>query len=386
MAPRPTRIVAIGWFGERNLGDDAMLEGLVALLGRAFGEAEITALSADPQATESAYGIRAARLPTPRDGIRAELALAPAMFRADLVTLGGGDLIRETRRNPAPATYWLARLRLAHLLRRPVAVLGISVGELRSPALREEVARGLRACRLVAVRDADSAGRLADLGVEARVMGDLALEAPLSGAIAPATSSAPRPPRIGLVPRAIDDRGPGQDVAAMEAARARLVAALDGVVASTGAEVHVIPFRVRARPGMSDDDAEAGEALASTAATGAAWRRQARPDSAADFASLVAGLDLVVSVRLHGLILAAAAGRPVVGIAYDPKVHGFLSEVGLPEQSIDAGATTADIRQAIERGLGGGDVAARTAAGIAALRARTHDLVPALRAAAGRAT
>jgi polysaccharide pyruvyl transferase WcaK-like protein len=46
---------------------------------------------------------------------------------------------------------------------------------------------------------------------------------------------------------------------------------------------------------------------------------------------LVDGLGLVVSMRLHGLIFAAQAGIPVVGIAYQPKCRRFMAELGLEE-------------------------------------------------------
>jgi len=41
-----------------------------------------------------------------------------------------------------------------------------------------------------------------------------------------------------------------------------------------------------------------------------------------------ANLDLVLGMRLHSLIFAAASGVPAVGICYDPKVEGFLKQVG----------------------------------------------------------
>ncbi|MEW5935139.1 MAG: polysaccharide pyruvyl transferase family protein, partial [Bacillota bacterium] len=42
-------------------------------------------------------------------------------------------------------------------------------------------------------------------------------------------------------------------------------------------------------------------------------------------------LDLVIGMRLHALIFAVAAGVPVVGVSYDPKVESFLAEVGCPQ-------------------------------------------------------
>jgi len=42
--------------------------------------------------------------------------------------------------------------------------------------------------------------------------------------------------------------------------------------------------------------------------------------------SLIGRLDLVVGMRLHSLIMALASGKPVIGIAYDPKVESVLAE------------------------------------------------------------
>jgi polysaccharide pyruvyl transferase WcaK-like protein len=41
----------------------------------------------------------------------------------------------------------------------------------------------------------------------------------------------------------------------------------------------------------------------------------------------ISTMELVVSVRLHGLVYAAGMGVPMVGISYDPKVEGFLREM-----------------------------------------------------------
>ena len=47
-------------------------------------------------------------------------------------------------------------------------------------------------------------------------------------------------------------------------------------------------------------------------------------------AGRIGKMSLVLSVRLHGLILAVRGGVPAVGIAYDPKVSAFCREAGIP--------------------------------------------------------
>ena len=44
----------------------------------------------------------------------------------------------------------------------------------------------------------------------------------------------------------------------------------------------------------------------------------------------VGGLDLAVSLRLHGLVAAVVQSIPCFGVAIDPKIEGFCLQVGIP--------------------------------------------------------
>jgi polysaccharide pyruvyl transferase WcaK-like protein len=379
---RRRRVLAIGWFGENNLGDEAMLEGLLRLLHRALDDPDVTVATRDPADTAASFGTKTMRRPTPAGAGFTNRELLWASLRSDLVTLGGGDLIREQADGAVPALNWLTRIRVPLRLRRPVALLGISVGDLFSPEVIDTVSDYLGRIPLVAARDTTSAARLTELGARhVLTIGDLALEA-LDG-----PPPAPRPangrPRIGVVFREVLGRGRDVPETTDERLQGELAAALDRLVAGVGARVELIPFRTRGTKPRPDDDARAGEDLAAQATTGVDWTRHPRPRSAAEFGQLAAGLDLVIAVRLHGAVLGTAAGRPVVGIAYDAKTTGYLADLGLPEQALRLSATADEIEAAARRTLADPTIVERTCSGVAEMRARTRLVEPVLAALAG---
>ena len=359
-----------------------MLSGLLRLLDRSLRGADVTVATRDPADTAAAFGTRTIRRASPADSGFTNLQLLWTTLRSDLVTLGGGDLIREQADGVVPALNWLARVRVPLRLRRPVALVGVSVGDLFSPPVIETVSDYLRRIPLVAARDGASAARLVELGARRVVtIGDLALEA--LDAPPPAARPSGTRPRIGVVFREILGRGRDVPEATNEGLQTELAEALDRLASGLDAQIELVPFRTRGTKPRPDDDARAGEALAARAVSGTDWIRRARPASASDFARLAAGLDLVIAVRLHGAVLGAGAGRPVVGIAYDTKTTGFLDDLGLPEQALQLGATADEIEAAARRTLSDPSIVDRTCAGVAAMRERTRLIEPVLARLAG---
>ena len=277
------RILVSGYLGLGNLGDEAIFAGLARGLA-ARGHA-VRALSGSPAETRAVHGVPAwHRL---RD-------LPWALGRADAVVSGGGGLLQDAT-SYRSLLYYLGVIRAARATGARVVVFGQSIGPL-SPRGRRAVVRALAGLP-VAVRDAPSQVLLSEAGIDAPRFADTALALPV-GAFG----------RVGgvlLVPRA--------DVAG---ARAGLEAVARDAIAA-GRPVGVVPLQ----SGADEEDADA-----IVSSLPGVERRSA--DTADDALARCAEVDLVVSARLHGLILAARAGVAHVGVAYDPKVGGFLAVSG----------------------------------------------------------
>lgn len=57
---------------------------------------------------------------------------------------------------------------------------------------------------------------------------------------------------------------------------------------------------------------------------------------------LCKGLDLMIAMRLHASILAAAAGTPAIGLVYDPKVSRFFHDLNLPNMCASVSQASAE--------------------------------------------
>ncbi|HKI58159.1 MAG TPA: polysaccharide pyruvyl transferase CsaB [Trueperaceae bacterium] len=274
-----------GYYGYGNLGDEALLAGLVGGL-KARG-IEPVVLSGDPAATSAQLGVVA---------VHRYRGLLPALSRCDALVSGGGGLLQDgtSRRS---LSYYLTVIRLARALGKRVVVYGQSVGPL-SEAGQRRVGRALEGLPL-AVRDAPSVNLLGALGLAAERVADPALLLP-----APAPSGTEGP--VILVPRAGHD-----DLNEALAAAGRLLQ-------QAGLDVAVLALHER-------EDAAATERIAATAP--ASRLVAVTPEQALQH---FADARYVLSARLHGLILAARTGVGFAGLVYDPKVAGFLGDAGAP--------------------------------------------------------
>jgi polysaccharide pyruvyl transferase CsaB len=279
------KVLLSGYYGFGNAGDEALLEGLLTGL-RAAGHKPLV-LSGEPRATTALHGVPA------RHRVRGLLA---ALLECEALVSGGGGLLQD-KTSAASLRYYLGVVRLARLLGKRVVVYAQSLGPL-SPAGKREVARALRGVP-AAARDRASQELLVAMGVPAVLTADPALLLPPPDA--PTGDGKP----LLLIPRAgHPELGDG-------------LAAVGRHFLGQDRRVALLALH------PAEDDGELARLSAATPGAevvAAADHRQAL--------SLVGAAGLVISARLHGLILAAAAGTPFLGLVYDPKVAGFLADAG----------------------------------------------------------
>ena len=338
------RVLILAGDADGNLGDHAILMATCAALRAARPGVEISVVSDQP--LRCRHDFEAAAIPR---GAKGFLRLLAAARRSDLVLCGGGGLFQDDD-SLVKMPYWALRTMLARLLARRVVGYSLGVGPLQAGFSRFCARLAFACMERISVRDARAQGvaqPLASLLVD--IVPDPALSlAPAGRAEAracleaaglvddgrPLIGVAPRrwcPSRRRLVPQKLRATlGLRDDHGGVEGRRlvAVLASALDELVERHGAKIVFLPtYRLQ----HEADDRVADE-VSRALRTGPAT--VLRLDDAALYKAVCAELSLLVAGRMHPAILAAAAGTPVLPLAYNPKFAGLFALLGREEHVV----------------------------------------------------
>lgn len=302
-------IVLSGYYGFDNVGDEAVLAGLIKafreLPGGSMDELRITALSADPASSvqEQGSGIFAADR-------RQAGAVLRAIAGCDLFASGGGSLLQDVT-SAHSIFYYLGVVKAAQLIGKKTIMIAQGIGPLHLARSRKLTASVARRCNAITVRDAASAELLREIGgtiVPPIVTADPAL---LLG------QPSPDHARNGIAVSLRDWPAAGPELAwqVAHALPAGITTISSMRMSASDAAIHQ-QFAQQARSVISDLEFDqrvlerSGRALL---------------DGLIGYASQA---ELVIGMRLHALILAAACGVPAVALSYDPKIDAFMRESG----------------------------------------------------------
>ncbi|HEV7394798.1 MAG TPA: polysaccharide pyruvyl transferase family protein [Burkholderiales bacterium] len=364
-APRIGVIYPSGW---GNLGDEAILQSTFNGIRARWPDAELRAFTLHPARTASNHGVSADELTgitrpmflSPRgDGpfvVRAARGVArrtqripllgaiadagaqltsaivfesTALVRAwqwirtaDLVLAAGGGQLDAAWGGAWGQPYALARWAwLAKKANVPFAFLSVGFGSTKNRLSRTFMRYAVQRAVYCSVRDEGSRKLTAGLGVkrELQVVPDLAFaletKAPLK----------PRRPGydIGLSPMVFLKPGgwPDDDAAKYEG----LVTLWCQLVSDRirkGDRLHIFV----SDPGDMDAVRDVWSRLSESERASCSIIEADSPGALLEF---YRGLDLVISSRLHGVLLAIVAGRPVAALAHERKVRAVMDDAGM---------------------------------------------------------
>jgi GT2 family glycosyltransferase/polysaccharide pyruvyl transferase WcaK-like protein len=357
------RLVFTGPFGAGHLGSEAILLAQVRGFSLRRPGLHVTVASFDP-AGHRALGLDVC-------DARDRNAVGKAITEADLLVVGGGALWRDDEGwNPGdlfapepPALAFYARGPLAAAAAGvPYVLFANGVGPLRSRAAQRAVASLASLASAVSVRNSSSAELLRAGGYA----GPLVVAADPAFAIVPVVESLPprrRAIRIGIVPRiwrrSLDASGLLQVVGH----------GIGSVARARQAEVLLLRFKRSVGADDEDDDMAIYRVAESLLLERDAVHivTPATPEVAAGW---LGSCDAVITMRLHGAILAAVAGVPSVSVVVGPKMEANARRLGLSELAVPLESCSRSlIQRALENALDGGEpLRASVEAGVDAAR------------------
>lgn len=342
-----------GWFGSGNTGDDAILIGLRELLTETLPDAEIIALSTDPQQTRRVCGVDAHPLRSPRQLLAPpwrEIRQYTRLFReADACILSGGTPIYD-HDHLSRAIH--CGLPLA--LRRKLICFGIGVKPISSRRGRSAVKALLGRTASISTRDPDSKLCLRAIGIEGeiQVTGDSALllreRRPPPQALARINSEEERL-RVAVCPRALSPEHKHHYHAPLSETEIRGIRRTLAEAADRLSQAgHLILFIPLHKNHGEDDTVEISRIKSRMREPSVVIDERLSPEGVA---GLLGEMEAVIGMRLHSLILAAARGVPVVSVDYDPKIQGFMEYAGISEYLFRIDEKAEVLVRGVERGM-----------------------------------
>ncbi len=317
--PATKHPLLVGYYGEHNLGDDALLEVLLSQLP--VGCVPIVTVHDQPQ-IETRFGVSTVNR-------RSLATVLITLRRCSALVLGGGSLLQDST-SFASLLYYAALITTAWAQGKPVLLWGQGLGPLARRRSRLVVSGLLRLATVCSWRDPASATLAMALGWR-----------PQPGQLAAGVGTDPV-----WAARAMPWRGLGGPVVLCWRPVSQLhgtqwlpwLAALEQLAPDR--ELLWLPFHGAQDQGLPDR--LAAEGLLSPALDSRS--REVLVEQPHQAMEVFQTAGLVLSMRLHGLILAAVSGAPVAALSYDPKVSAAAQALGCPCSDLE-GPPPADLAQ-----------------------------------------
>ncbi len=302
------RILISGYYGFKNLGDEAILEAIVKNLNRNINNVEITVLSADPKITSEKYGVKSIN----RKNV---FKIIKAMANTDILLSGGGSLLQDITSKKS-INYYLGIIAIGLIMRKKVMVYSQGIGPINKEFHKWLTKFLLNKVNYITVRDYNSKKDLVEMGVNSKKiqvtadpvmsMDRIDKESGLRILQTYDSSFDPMKPTIGFAFRGKNYTPKIKRI---------LIETVEKLNKELNANIVFIPFHY-------SEDMEINNDLCKVLGNKVIFLKYRY--NSKEILSIFENLDLLVGVRLHSLIFAAVANVPMIGISYDPKIDYFM--------------------------------------------------------------
>ena len=302
--PTHRSTIAIGgYFGCGNLGDDAILQAFIEYTRTSYPDIRILALTKNPREDARRFGVQCFRRKNP-------FSLILAFLRADAFLCGGGSLLQNLTGRLSPY-YYLFMLRLAKLCGAIPILFAAGIGPLYGKNTQRATQKTLARSFYISLRDEESLRFLRMQGLDSAKLH--------LGADAALLLSPPPISRTYALLKRIDVAKNQRYVCVCLKSGRHTANSCHTVIASLRMlcrEQDLLPVFLPLDESDLSVNAEAAHRLGG---------RLFVADEPSDVTALLRNAQLLISMRLHGMILATTVALPSVGIptADDPKISSF---------------------------------------------------------------
>jgi polysaccharide pyruvyl transferase CsaB len=292
------RAVVCGYYGKGNGGDEALLVSLLEMLPE---KVKPIVLSGNPAQTQKRYEVESCHRSS-------TFPLLKALNKSDVFIWGGGSLMQDVTSRTSPI-YYAGLMALAQQRGLKTIAWAQGIGPLKYSFTRWMTKQVLLGCTAISVRDHASARILADWKLSPLVAPDpvwALSKKPVQGLwnlpaprVAVSLRSHPQltPQRLEILTKALIDFQKATDIFIL-----------------------LVPFQ-----------AAQDLAIARSLATRLGENGQIISlEDPRELKGLFRGVEMVIGMRFHSLVMAAAEECRCFGLSYDPKVSQLMAEFDFP--------------------------------------------------------
>jgi polysaccharide pyruvyl transferase CsaB len=292
------KILVSGYYGFGNAGDELILETIASELLSKRNDIELTVLSVKPHETAIRHKLRAVN----RWNF---VKIVIEIIQCDVLISGGGGLFQDSTGSKG-LYYYLFIILLAKLLGKKIYIYGAGVNDLKY--LNRILTAGVfKLADGISVRENDSLNLLVKWGLPIDKI-TVTADPVMLKEVNIEKQHRDKPTVVFILRPPVKAKW-----------RAELFAKLaDAIAQRLKAKIVFIPFH-------PEHDAEFSVCVMHLMKAKASIVRWEKFD---DIYETLGQADLIISQRLHGLILALLYGIPLIGISEDAKIDRFLKELG----------------------------------------------------------